>query len=47
MPRERGRVKGVAGNRMWDFNWPAVSGDPGQISDGIRALGVDVSPWEE
>ena len=47
MTQAEGLVKGVADNRMWDYNWPTGSGDPGQIIEGIRALGVDVSPWEQ
>ncbi|MCH7552814.1 MAG: hypothetical protein IIC82_02300 [Chloroflexi bacterium] len=45
MEQAHGLVAGVANNRMWDYHWPAGSGEPAGIIDGIRALGVDVSPW--
>ncbi|MCH8190118.1 MAG: hypothetical protein IIC80_02050 [Chloroflexi bacterium] len=47
MTQAEGLVKGVADNRMWDYNWPTGSGDPGQVIESIRSLGVDVSPWEQ
>ena len=40
-------VSSVADNRMWDFHWPAGSMAPGPIIAGLRALGVDTSPWGE
>ncbi|MEE9286109.1 MAG: organomercurial lyase [Dehalococcoidia bacterium] len=45
MKQAEGLVKGVADNRMIDYNWPFTPGDPARIIEGIKALGVDVSPW--
>ena len=38
-------VADTAAHRMHRYDWPPVSVDPDRILAGIRALGVDVSPW--
>jgi hypothetical protein len=38
-------VKGTGDNRMVDYHWPPVSVNPEKIVLGLKALGVDVSPW--
>jgi hypothetical protein len=39
-------VAGTANNRMHDYHWAPAYMRPGQILEGIRALGVDVSNWD-
>lgn len=32
-------------NRMWRYDWPPVVFRPERVIAGIKALGVDVTPW--
>ena len=40
-------VRGTGEQRMHDYHWPPGRMDPAGIIDGLRQLGVDVSPWGE
>ncbi|HYD46931.1 MAG TPA: organomercurial lyase [Terriglobales bacterium] len=40
-------IAGTGKGRMWDYQRPPDYIRPQRIIDGIRALGVDVSPWGE
>jgi hypothetical protein len=38
-------VADTAANRMWRYDWPPVVLRPERVIAGLKALGVDVSPW--
>jgi alkylmercury lyase-like protein len=46
LPTAKEFVRSVAEVRMWDYHWPSAGMDPGQVIQGFRDKGVDVSCWE-
>jgi hypothetical protein len=38
-------VSAAVGERMWNYDKPVEQMDPAAVIEGIRSLGVDVSPW--
>ena len=38
-------VEPAIGVRGWDYHWPSLTMDPERLIGGMKALGVDLSPW--